>query len=196
MDNHTETVRRLEPCPFCGGEARTFGAGRCVCCPDDKCAGWDCRAAPEAWNRRAIQSGIEADRQGRDDGLREALRPFAEIAPDLDGLDDDAVMTLKTENISDFTLTVGDFRRALSAHAPSSEAGWCFDMDKAPRDGTEITLFFPSYAPADQIANYQWNDIAEQWDGIDGYAYDDGEDAPTAWRLLPTPPIPAKREEG
>ena len=55
---------QVEPCPFCGGPAKTFrynGALQATCAGDFKdCAGTDVLAPVEMWNRRAIASRIEA----------------------------------------------------------------------------------------------------------------------------------------
>lgn len=140
---------------------------------------------------RAIQSGIEADRQGRDDGLREALH---EARLQIEYLHEKFVVTGSGNGV------LARIDAALSAHAPASEDGWCFDMDKAPRDGTQIILFFPTYREG-AVGVYRWNDNdgetpdGSPWENIDGFGCSEGEDGPTAWRHLPTPPIPAKREE-
>lgn len=77
----------------------------------------------------AIQSGIEADRQGRDDGLREALRSCLEVIDDYLAYDHDGdpwkedARLMREMEIDDFARDgrLERARAALSAHAPASE---------------------------------------------------------------------------
>ena len=99
-----------------------------------------------------------------------------------------------------------DMRAALSAHAPAYEDGWCFDMDEAPRDGTEIVIQVKSRAGISGgfLIGHWMNGghciedhppISQGWYFWNGCMFDRASE-PTAWRHLPTPPSPAKREEG
>lgn len=91
-----------------------------------------------------------------------------------------------------------DLARSFAAHIvkslaapaapepPAGGAGWCFDMEAAPRDGT--LLLCVEYDDPARVVDVHWfKDGRGSWRGGFGQLR-----RPIAWRLLPAPPaIPA-----
>ena len=79
---------------------------------------------------------------------------------------------------------------ALSTHVQAYEEIWCFDMENAPRCAW-IWVYCPAAHGLSEIVTLC------RWDEDAGFCVDELR-SPTAWTTIrrPTPPIPAKREEG
>lgn len=53
---------KLLPCPFCGGEPRTWcDEVKLVACQQEDCPGYNANALAEDWNRRASPPESRAD---------------------------------------------------------------------------------------------------------------------------------------
>lgn len=65
---------------------------------------------------------------------------------------------------------------------------WCEDMEKAPRDGTEILLWWPFWSRA--AIPGRWDAGSGDWHSL--YVLSDGP-GPLAWRPLPSPPSIEKK---
>lgn len=85
---------------------------------------------------------------------------------------------------------VGAVLSALSAAGYVVEQGWCCDMSKAPRDGTQVLL----------IARYPdgatWSDQYHSWWSDGRWARWPHSFPPSAWRPLPAPPVMGATDDG
>ena len=75
----------------------------------------------------------------------------------------------------------GDVQAALIA---ADRAAWCFDMSKAPDDGTKVLLVW-KYWTDDPVVGW-FVKAYDSWEC--DLALSNDEPPPTAWRPLPMPP--------
>ena len=122
------SVEGLKPCPFCGGEAKLYGPYGWY---SQFCISHSCKAfyagaqdafkdyptadyAIAAWNTRTLST--------KEAALREALEPFADALGDDDADEPDHTSaTLVCGRSCDYSLDLGDFRRARTALSDSGE---------------------------------------------------------------------------
>lgn len=72
-------------------------------------------------------------------------------------------------------------------------------IDTAPKDGSWIVVFSPSYVfdpvrPAQYVHDAGLDEFIWNYSG-EGYEYTEGPEAPTHWHPLPLPPLPPPRSQ-
>ncbi|WP_431861477.1 Lar family restriction alleviation protein [Azospirillum sp.] len=206
---------KLLDCPFCGGEGHTLPPTCTKATPYDpahrafpvvRCGGCGCdvpgkdwddtrHSAIAAWNRRAVSAPAVAPEVAEKalvdcwNGVNEViatLESTARLAREANHPEQAKYMDARAAELRE---AVTASRSALSLHSAdaSGGGGWNFDMEAAPKDGTEVLIceygdvFLARWTLGhDNIRDEDWACFM-----CDGYRKH--FDA-TCWRPLPAPP--------